>query len=438
MGTFPTKKLGSNISQSKMRAEKIENHNSSPGNPIIMSKLTAVQTLAFLIISVTFIATSARRSDDSDDDVIDDPPPQQQGIKDEGDENPPGSETHEGGCLEERHAPFNMPTGEFLEKENSGDEVEEIRINKFYSVYRDRFYIRNTGSSLEFQVKPDIELVPEMNDNIPDVDKLSEPRIRGPDWDDEYVLAKGYFHWQLKNLTVKNSDGTTVFNTNSTAPPLEMELVHYAKKYDSLEKAAKQADGIIVTAHLFELVGRDNPALEPIARSALSVSFPSTKFKQVHGPLDLKLLFPSELSYCEFNGLYPLNPCANNARFFLFKKPMFVSARQLKRFGGLRSEDGQKISDKLTPEGNSRSVVVEADNDDDPDAPPPFSKTASGKCSTKTLYLTIVDQNSLSKADWMKSSIPKSWEQAYVTTIFSVLTLKVILLSFKCHIYFIL
>ena len=78
-----------------------------------------------------------------------------------------------------------------------------------------------------------------------------------------------------------------------------------------------------------QLVGRDNPALEPIARSALSTTFPNDDFKQVHGPLDIKMLFPAELSYNEYTGLYPLNPCANQARFLAFKKPLFVSARQV-------------------------------------------------------------------------------------------------------------
>ena len=78
-------------------------------------------------------------------------------------------------------------------------------------------------------------------------------RIRGPDWEDEYILAKGVFHWQLKNLTVKNPDGTTVFNTNSVDPPLEMELVHFASKFGTLEAAAKEPQGILITGHLFEV-----------------------------------------------------------------------------------------------------------------------------------------------------------------------------------------
>jgi hypothetical protein len=216
-----------------------------------------------------------------------------------------------------------------------------------------------------------------------------------------------------------------------------MELVHYAKKYDSLEDAASKPDGIIVTAHLFELVGRDNPALEPIARSALSVSFPSTKFKQVHGPLDIKLLFPNELSYCEFNGLYPLSPCANNARFLLFKKPLFVSARQLKRFGGLRSEDGQKISDKVVSSAPKGSSAPDPDDNDNPPADNQAGKSSSSKCSSKAMYLTIVDQISLSNGESLQPTIPNSWKQAYLTTVYSLLTLKVVFVSLRCHIYFV-
>lgn len=116
---------------------------------------------------------------------------------------------------------------------------------------------------------------------------------------------------------------------NGKAFALEMQLVHYLKTLGSLEKASKNAEGVLVTSILFEATGRPSPQMEPLARSAMSVGFPNKRWKQVHGPIDLKMIYPVDMSYLTYNGPYIHEPCTKNALWFVFKTPLPVSFSQV-------------------------------------------------------------------------------------------------------------
>lgn len=157
-------------------------------------------------------------------------------------------------------------------------------------------------------------------------DLTSQATMRAAEWKDEYILGKGDIYWSLEDKygAQHSLDGQTY--------PLEMQLVHYLKSAGSIENGAKQTDGIIVTSILFEISSGQNPYLEPLARSVMSVPYPNSKWIQVHGPLDLKMLFPVDMSYLTYRGPYISEPCTDNALWFVFKQPLPVTYSQVGDF----------------------------------------------------------------------------------------------------------
>jgi carbonic anhydrase len=80
-----------------------------------------------------------------------------------------------------------------------------------------------------------------------EVGLTSEATIRGANWDDEYVLAKGELYWSLDN----NHGAQHAIDGQTYA--MELQLVHYNKNSGDLEKAAAKEGGLIITSLLFEV-----------------------------------------------------------------------------------------------------------------------------------------------------------------------------------------
>jgi len=66
-----------------------------------------------------------------------------------------------------------------------------------------------------------------------DVDS-SDASVRGENWDEEYIFAKGQFQWSHNFLDGVGGAGHRV---NGRVYPVEMELLHYRRSDGSLEKA---------------------------------------------------------------------------------------------------------------------------------------------------------------------------------------------------------
>jgi len=216
-----------------------------------------------------------------------------------------------------------------------------LRLNKYYGVKRDRFYVKNNGETMFIQFE--------------ESEPTSEATIRGEKWDDEYVLSMGILFWGSQD-----SQGSQ-HTINSRGYSLELQLIHFSKKHKKLETAAKKKAGILVTCVLFEAVGKANTEVQPLARAALSTTFPHSKLKQVHGPLDLKRLFPNDPMYFQYVAPTKFLPCSSEATWIVFRRPLPVSTFQLSYFRGMRDNSDILIG-TLFDHGDGTKLVEPVKN----------------------------------------------------------------------------
>lgn len=69
--------------------------------------------------------------------------------------------------------------------------------------------------------------------------------------------------------------------------------------------------------------------MDPIVAAAIMSIFPSDKFHVAHGPLDLKNLFPIDMTNLQYTGESLVPPCAREAKFVVFVSTRMVAEKQV-------------------------------------------------------------------------------------------------------------
>ncbi|CAL8069249.1 unnamed protein product [Orchesella dallaii] len=260
-----------------------------------------------------------------------------------------------------------------------------LSVNRLYGVTRDRFYVQNSEGGM-------------MSIRFHKEDETSKAMIAGmdEDWKFVYVLAKADLFWSMdNNYGAQHAVGKQTF-------PFELQLVHYKKGLESLDKAAPTKHGILVLSILFEAAGKPNPSVDPLAAAAMMSTFPSERFQMVHGPLSIKSLLPYDVSNIQYTGSYFSHPCAKEAKWVVFRHPRQISYKQLKQFREIRDASGRRHPGVFIPLSHQKEQISSN-----------LSVTTSNKIRIKILDTEEIDVS--------KSSMINSVSHSLILTILLII-----------------
>jgi len=146
--------------------------------------------------------------------------------------------------------------------------------------------------------------------------------------------------------------------------PVEMHLVHFNKKYGSLESAANKADGLAVAAFFIKVSGRDNKGYSRVIKNLYTIK--DEKDVAGIGLHSLKDLIPSDATNQHFfyQGSLTTPPCTENVFWNVFLDTNYLSEKQLSAFRTLKTQNGRSISDNYRPlqKRNGRQISLYSDD----------------------------------------------------------------------------
>merc|ERR1711970_12026 len=140
---------------------------------------------------------------------------------------------------------------------------------------------------------------------------------------DTMELYEIVFHWGSK---YSRGSEHTVDNRKF---PLEMQLFHFNKYFDNYKE---HPHGITAMAVLFEIQAEDNPALDPLVDSLMSILQENDYTDDVRA-FSIGSILPANLNdYYRYWGSFTTPPCNENVMWIVFEHTVPISARQLNRF----------------------------------------------------------------------------------------------------------
>ncbi|KAK7087499.1 hypothetical protein V1264_021542 [Littorina saxatilis] len=170
-----------------------------------------------------------------------------------------------------------------------------------------------------------------------------------------YRTAEFHFHWGSRD------DMGSEHAIEGVKYPLEMHVVNYAARYDTLLEAVDQDDGLAVLGVLFEISDQDNPAFEPLAES-LQYIHKAGEFQMVGG-VRLRSLLPRDTSrFYQYSGSLTTPKCLETVTWTIFEEPQKISARQLARLRDLLHENGHYSDVTNDPKSGSVGGAHNAHN----------------------------------------------------------------------------
>ncbi|XP_058462939.1 carbonic anhydrase 1-like [Malaya genurostris] len=105
------------------------------------------------------------------------------------------------------------------------------------------------------------------------------PVLKGGSLDGRYVFAQIHFHWG--NTAAEGS-----FHTIDGVPlPLEMHVIHFNDRYETMDEALKQVGGVLCLVYFFNLKSSPNAFIEPIIANLKEIVFPDVVIKLTPFPI---------------------------------------------------------------------------------------------------------------------------------------------------------
>ncbi|GAB6019748.1 Carbonic AnHydrase [Chamberlinius hualienensis] len=175
-------------------------------------------------------------------------------------------------------------------------------------------------------------------------DAASTPHVtKGPIKDgSQYNLDRVVFHWGA------NSSYGSEHTLDYQPLPMEMQLIHYNSKYNSMSEALKHKDGVLVIAVLFVLSYEDNDNLRDLIYPLHQVTWLDDT-KCIKPFSYLKLLPPNFGYYYSYNGSLTTPPCTENVQWIVFHNPVPISEYQLNEFRKLQDKREKSCPRKNCP-----------------------------------------------------------------------------------------
>lgn len=148
----------------------------------------------------------------------------------------------------------------------------------------------------------------------------------------KYKLYQFHFHW-----------GSTDFQgsehlLDSQQYAAEMHVIHYNSKYADVGKAIDQGDGLLVWGHFLK-VASDKTVHNQAFQNLLDEFFKAQKCcDTTQVTVNLKALLPDESEhFYHYNGSLTTPPCYESVKWIVNRKPLLVSADQMKEFRKLQT-----------------------------------------------------------------------------------------------------
>lgn len=245
-----------------------------------------------------------------------------------------------------RQSPINIP--------RSGVELREFPalVLTNYDLAPESMEMYNNGHTIRVTPKPYKE--------------GQEARLSGGGLNREYKLAQLHFHWGMED-----ERGSEHLRSSSSFP-MEMHLVHYDARFETIEDAlASEDEGpdtLAALAVLFSMQSIDNPDLDRLLAGLNKATYyeNSTQLKT----FPIEHLLPGDLSsFYRYNGSLTTPGCEEIVTWTVLKKPVSISLEQLVKFRYIRDKNGVDImGDNFRPPQplNGRPIfdVTTYSNDD--------------------------------------------------------------------------
>eukprot|EP00095_Tigriopus_kingsejongensis_P010066 maker-scaffold99_size374999-snap-gene-2.30 protein:Tk10066 transcript:maker-scaffold99_size374999-snap-gene-2.30-mRNA-1 annotation:"glycosyl-phosphatidylinositol-linked carbonic anhydrase" len=160
---------------------------------------------------------------------------------------------------------------------------------------------------------------------------------------DQFGFAQAHFHWG------GGSDRGSEHTIIGRSYPLELHLVHYNKKYDSLMDALPHPDGLAVLGVMFKLSMLPNDDIKDILEAASVIKTPGTS-KTVPKIVPLNTYLPNNtFDFFRYNGSLTTPPCSESVTWTVFTEPLSISEEQLDQFRYLKDASGYPMKDNFRP-----------------------------------------------------------------------------------------
>lgn len=147
-------------------------------------------------------------------------------------------------------------------------------------------------------------------------------------------------------------------------------MVHHLSNYDSMSEALESGNpnALAVIAVMLDVTpaaGPGNPVLAPIINNIFQIEESShDDFAYVNQPLDFSpLLTTSRKPFVySYKGSLTTPDCDEQVNWFVFKKPIAISHRDVNAFRFLRDSKGQLLRENHRPiqSRNGRSIFLSA------------------------------------------------------------------------------
>ncbi|XP_059489824.1 carbonic anhydrase 2-like [Neocloeon triangulifer] len=168
------------------------------------------------------------------------------------------------------------------------------------------------------------------------------PFICGGPLTSEYVLAQVHFHWG--NSPRKGSE----HSLNTHYYGMEAHLVHYNKKYGSVEAAAGHSDGLAVVGIFFKSSRGNNPELNGIVTELEKIIEGDSSTRIDGDSMEWLEAYEDKQNYYTYSGSLTTPPCSEIVTWIVMKDTVVIGERQIEEFKKLESHEG-KITSNIRP-----------------------------------------------------------------------------------------
>jgi len=169
-----------------------------------------------------------------------------------------------------------------------------------------------------------------------------------------YQLAQLHFHWGSTDSVGSEH------KIDDKQHPLELHLVHFNVKYQTIGASLDHDDGLAVLGIFFEVIDTDNADLKKILDHVDHVKDADSEYDlEISDLFPLKNLLPAEESFYRYKGSLTTPTCNEIVTWTVFKTTMGVSVAQLEQFRSLQDSHSHKIENNFrdTQELNGREVT---------------------------------------------------------------------------------
>ncbi|XP_026322050.1 carbonic anhydrase 1 [Hyposmocoma kahamanoa] len=175
-------------------------------------------------------------------------------------------------------------------------------------------------------------------------DTPNRPRLSGGPLCGEYVFEQMHFHWSVDDYTGCEH----VLDGHGYAA--ECHLVHYNRKYQSLEAAVGHPDGLAVVGFLLEAVDAPNPRFDTLVEGIQGIKMRDQTVQVT--PDSLAWMERDDLyegTYVTYKGSLTTPPYTECVTWIIYEKPVQIGTEQMDLLRQLEGSNSQPIERNVRP-----------------------------------------------------------------------------------------